>query len=666
MIFNIGYLILVAAMILCAFGVVVGFLGGKNRNTKLTLSSYHTVYAVAGLVLLASIILWYGLLTDKFQLSYVWNHSERALPVFYKFSALWGGQAGSLLFWLLILSVYSTLVAFFNRNRHQALMPYVNAVMMGTSLFFLTLLVFSANPFKQVGFIPPDGLGLNPLLQNYWMVIHPVMLYLGYVGMAVPFAFAVGALLSKKLDNAWVRTVRRWTLIPWMFLSAGIIMGSQWAYMELGWGGYWAWDPVENVSLLPWLTATAFLHSIIIQEQRGILKVWNVVLIWLTYFLVILGTFTTRSGVLESVHSFARSDVGPFFLGFLIIVLFGFLWLLYERLPLLRDEQPIDSYTSREAAFMANNWFFAGIAFATLWGTFFPMFSEILTGERISVAAPFFNKVNGPLFLLLLILMGVGPLLGWRRTSRQAFRTQFTVPVLVGVLVGVTVAVLYRNVYSAIGLGVCAFAAATIGQEYVRGVQARKITSGDNMLAAMGNLWRRNGRRYGGYVVHLGIVCIGMAIIGNEFYQQTTNVTLSANESVSLGGYELVFTGMESERQTNLVEFAAGLQVYDADSGELLSTIHPRRNIYDKNPEMPTSEVGLRTTLVEDVYVVLNGWENNGQMATFTIYVNPLTVWMWIGGVLLVLGTLIAAWPHPARRRSETAERVAYAAGVGA
>ncbi len=285
-----------------------------------------------------------ALLTDQFQLNYVWNHSERALPNFYKFAALWGGQAGSLLFWTLILCIYSALIAITNRHTHQVLMPYVNGILQGTTLFFLVLLVFATNPFEQVGFVPEDGRGLNPLLQNYWMVIHPVMLYLGYVGLAVPFAFAVAALMSKKLDNEWMRLVRRWTLIPWMFLSVGILMGSMWAYMELGWGGYWAWDPVENASFLPWLTATAFLHSVIIQEQRGILKVWNVVLIWLTYFLVILGTFTTRSGIIESVHSFARSDVGPYFLAFMILIIFGFLWLLFQRLPLLKDEQTIDSF----------------------------------------------------------------------------------------------------------------------------------------------------------------------------------------------------------------------------------------------------------------------------------------------------------------------------------
>ncbi len=662
MIFDVGYLILISALVISVFGIVTGFLGGKQRNTKLVASSFNAVYAVAALVLVAAGLLWYGLLGDHFELTYVWNHSERALPAFYKFSALWGGQAGSLLFWCLLLSGYSAIVAVSNRKRLQVLMPYVNATLLATSLFFLTLLVFAANPFERVGFVPPDGQGLNPLLQNYWMVIHPVMLYLGYVGMVVPFAFAVGALMSKRVDNEWVRTVRRWTLIPWMFLSAGIIMGSQWAYMELGWGGYWAWDPVENASFLPWLTGTAFLHSIIIQEQRGVLKVWNVVLIWMTYFLVILGTFFTRSGVLESVHSFARSDVGPYFLGFLVIVMFGFMWLLFDRLPLLRSEQQIESYTSREAAFLANNWLFAGIAFATLWGTVFPMFSEILTGDRISVAAPFFNKVNGPLFLLLLILMGVGPLLGWRHTSAAAFRKQFTWPLIAAAVVAVLVFVVARSMYPIIGLSICAFVTATIVQEYVRGVNARRKTSGDNVFTAMGHLWSRNGRRYGGYIVHLGIVLIGVAVIGNEFYQQTTNVTLAPGETAQVAGYTLEFAGLESDRQSNATEFGARVIAYDRNDN-VVATLIPKRNVYDKTPDMPTSEVGLHMSPIEDVYVVLNGWEEGGKTATFTIFINPLTAWMWVGGLVLVLGTLIAAWPHSTRRSTANVPSVAYAAG---
>ncbi|MCB0057497.1 MAG: heme lyase CcmF/NrfE family subunit [Caldilineaceae bacterium] len=663
MIFDIGHLILMTALVLAAFGIIAGYFGGQRRNTRLITSSFNAVYAVAVLVAISAGILWYGLFTDAFQLSYVWNHSERALPTFYKFSALWGGQAGSLLFWCLLLSGFSAVVAFANRHKHQVLMPYVNAVLLTTSLFFLILLVFATDPFKRVGFVPPDGQGLNPLLQNYWMIIHPVMLYLGYVGMAVPFAFAVGALLSKRLGNEWVRTVRRWTLIPWLFLSLGIIMGSQWAYMELGWGGYWAWDPVENASFLPWLTGTAFLHSIIIQEQRGILKVWNVVLIWLTYFLVILGTFTTRSGVLESVHSFARSDVGPYFLGFLIIIVFGFLWLLFDRLPLLRGEHQIDSYSSREAAFLANNWLFTGIAFATLWGTFFPMFSEILTGQRISVAAPFFNKVNGPLFLMLLLLMGVAPLLGWRHTSLSAFRKQFTLPTIIALITAALVFVFARSLFPMIGLAICAFVTATIVQEYVRGAMARRATTGENIFIAITRLWSRNGRRYGGYIVHIGIVMIGVAIIGNEFYQQSVSVTLARGETVNLGHYELEYAGIETNRQPNLMEFSARLLVYDTDSGQVLDTVHPKRNIYDKTPDMPTSEVGLRMTPFEDVYVVLNGWDNSGSSATFTIYVNPLTMWMWVGGIMMAIGTLIAAWPHATRRRTESVRSLVYAPG---
>jgi cytochrome c-type biogenesis protein CcmF len=649
MIFNVGYLILVSALILAAFGAVAGFAGGQMGNQRLRQSSFNAVYAVAGLVSIAAILLWYALLTDQFQVTYVWNHSERALPNFYKFSALWGGQAGSLLFWCLLLSLYSVALALINRRQHHALMPYVNAMMLVTSLFFLILLVFAANPFEQSTFVPADGQGLNPLLQNYWMVIHPVMLYLGYVGLAIPFAFAAGALISKRVGNEWVRTVRRWTLIPWMFLSAGIIMGSQWAYMELGWGGYWAWDPVENASFLPWLTGTAFLHSIIIQEQRGILKVWNVVLIWLTYFLVILGTFTTRSGVLESVHSFALSDVGPLFLGFLILIIFGFLWLLFKRLYLLKDEQSIDSYSSREAAFLGNNWIFTSITFATLWGTFFPMFSEILTGERISVAAPFFNKVNGPLFIILFLLMGVGPLLGWRRTGMEALRHQFTWPVIAGVAMGVIAIFFSTNPWPSIGLAVCGFATATIVQEFVRGVLARGVTNNENALVAIVSLMRRNGRRYGGYIVHLGMVMIAVAIIGNEFFQHTTNVTLAPGEKVELAGFELTYVGMETQQEANRTESGARLIVHNSD-GKMIGSLLPKRNFYPKTPDMPTSEVGLRMGLLEDVYVVLNGWESGGSSATFSVFINPLTVWMWIGGIVLVLGTLIASWPHPVRR----------------
>jgi len=571
----------------------------------------------------------------------------KALPIFYKFAALWGGQSGSLLFWLLILNAYSVVVAITFRRKQTLLMPHVNAVMLGTSLFFLVLLVFSANPFEQFGFAPPDGQGLNPLLQNYWMVIHPVMLYLGYVGLAVPFAFAVAMLVAKQSGNDWVRIVRRWTLIPWMFLGAGILMGSQWAYMELGWGGYWAWDPVENASFLPWLTATAFLHSIIIQERRGTLKVWNMALIGSTYFLVMLGTFTTRSGILESVHSFARSNVGPYFLTFLGIILFGFLWLLFDRLPLLRSENQIDSASSREAAFLANNWLFTGITFATLWGTFFPMFSEIITGDRISVAAPWFNKVIGPLFILLLLLMGIGPLFGWRRTSRQVLVKQLTWPFVATLIFAAIFSFFSPRFYPVLGLSVCVLVLATILQEFVQGVLARRTVNQEIVPVAIFKLMRRNGQRYGGYIVHLAIVMIGMAVVGNEFYLSTTSVTMEEQDVVELSGYTFTYTGLESVRQSNLTEVNAYLEIRETGNDRILRTIRPRRNLYDKTPDQPTSEVGLYMRLSEDVYVVLNGWEDNGRTATFSIFINPLTLWMWIGGLVLIFGTLICIWPHP-------------------
>ncbi len=495
------------------------------------------------------------------------------------------------------------------------------------------------------------------------MVIHPVMLYIGWVGMAVPFAFAVASLLSKKLGNTWVRIVRRWTLIPWMFLSAGIIMGSQWAYMELGWGGYWAWDPVENASFLPWLTATAFLHSIVIQERRGMLKVWNLVLVWLTYVLVILGTFTTRSGILESVHSFAQSDVGPYFLGFLIIIVFGFLWLLFSRMPLLRSENSIDSVLSREAAFLANNWLFTGIAFAVLWGTFFPMFSEIITGQRISVAAPWFNKVTGPLFLLLFVMMGVGPLLGWRRTSVDMLRKQFTWPLVVSLIFALAFWFgMSQRVYPMAGLTACVFVTATIAQEFIRGMLARRAATGENPFTATWNLMRRNGQRYGGYIVHLGMVMIGVAIIGNQFYVETTNVTIQRGESAELAGYTFTYDGLSAERQDNLVEYRAYVSIFTNDGTNLLGTVGPRRNIYDKTPDMPTSEVGLYVRPSEDIYIVLNGWSENA--ATFSIFVNPLTLWLWVGGIVMALGTLICLWPHPKRRTAAAPAVAGQPAGI--
>ncbi len=649
---DLAYLGLVTGAMLAGLGTLAGFYGGHSGHAAWIESSRRALVGTALLVLLATVILWSGLLQGRFELLYVVNQTERALPVFYKFAALWSGQAGSLLFWAFILSLYALLMNACLGPQLPHLMPWANGVLCANLGFFLILCLFPANPFAKLPVAPPDGLGLNPLLQNYWMVIHPVMLYLGYVGLCVPFALAVGALAQRQLDTSWIRLVRRWTLIPWLFLSVGILMGSQWAYMELGWGGYWAWDPVENVSLLPWLTATAFIHSIIVQEQRGTMKFWNMAMIGLTYFLILLGTLTTRSEIVASVHSFAKSTIGLYFVVMLALVLGGFLFLLWRRRRDLEEPVVGSAWISRESAFLGNNWLFTGIAFATLWGTYFPVISELFAGDQIAVAAPYFEKVNGPLFLLLFVLMGLGPLLRWRSTPLAGLRRKLRLPLGAAVIAG---AVAFWRVptgspYALLGFAVCALVAVATLQEYGMDIRARQRTHGESVTAAARHLLQRQSHRYGGYLVHLGMVLMGLGIVGNEFYQEVQHVTLDRDESHVIGSYTLTYKGMVVEDQANLTQFRAVLGVANGN-GASLNPLQPRRNVYFKNPDAPTSEVGLRMTWVEDLYVVLNGWEDDAVSATFSIYRNPLMVWLWVGGVVLVLGTLMALWPHPAARR---------------
>jgi cytochrome c-type biogenesis protein CcmF len=653
MLFDLGYPALALALGIALGGIFFSVEGARRGRADIVAAGRNAVYVVGALVLFASVLLWLALLTSQFQLEYVASHTERSLSLFYKFSAFWGGQAGSLLFWTLLLSAYSVLAMFGFRHQYRQLMPYVAATLLLTSAFFLFVLLFAANPFQKLSFVPADGTGLNPLLQNYWMVIHPVALYLGFVGFAVPFAFAVAALVTRQLGNQWVRSIRRWTLVPWLFLSVGILMGSQWAYIELGWGGYWAWDAVENASLLPWLTATAFLHSIVIQERRGMLKVWNMVLIFLTYELVLIGTFITRSGIIESVHSFALSNVGPVFLAFIALTILGYLWLLFSRLPLLRSDNELDSMLSRESGFLFNNVIFVGIAFATFFGTTFPMFSEMLTGSKISVAAPWFNKVTGPLFVILLILMGVGPLLGWRRSSRATLRANLMWPVIVGVLVPLVMFVFgVRDPLPLVGFGLCSFVVAGIVQEFSRGARARRHATGEGWGRALVNLTQKNQRRYGGYIVHLGIVMIALGIIGNTYFQTEAQGTLAPGETLRIDKYVLTFEGLRENPRDTHTQVVAEVAI-DRD-GRDAGFIWPRKNLYFKNPDQPTTEVGLRIFPTEDLYVVLAGWQDGGQAASLKVYVNPLMSFMWLGGLTLILGTVIAMWPHATQTAART------------
>ncbi len=649
---DLAYLGLVAGAILAGLGILAGFHGGHSGHAAWTEVSRRALIGTAGIVILATVTLWSALLQGRFELRYVVSQTELALPVFYKFAALWSGQAGSLLFWAFVLSLYALLMNAFLGRRLPHLMPWANGVLCSNLGFFLILCIFPANPFAKLPVAPPDGLGLNPLLQNYWMVIHPVMLYLGYVGLCVPFALAVGALAQRQLDMTWIRLIRRWTLIPWLFLSIGILMGSQWAYMELGWGGYWAWDPVENVSLLPWLTATAFIHSIIVQEQRGTMKFWNMAMIGMTYFLIMLGTLTTRSEIVVSVHSFAQSSIGLYFVAMLILALSGFLFLLWRRRDALEERVAGSAWISRESAFLGNNWLFTGVAFATLWGTYFPVISELFAGDQIAVAAPYFEKVNGPLFLLLFLLMGIGPLLKWRSTPRAELQRKLRLPLGAAAIAGLGSFGLApaSSPYALLGFAVCALIVAATLQEYGLDIRTRQRAHGEGFREAAQRLLQRQSHRYGGYLVHLGMVLMGLAIVGNEFYQEVQHVTLARDESHVTGNYTLTYHGMIVEDLANLTQFRAVLGV-EQGNGRELQPLQPRRNVYFKNPDAPTSEVGLRMTWMEDLYVVLNGWEDEAVSATFSIYRNPLMIWLWVGGLVLAIGTLVAMWPHPGSRR---------------
>lgn len=667
---DLGLVALIIAFGIALFGVFANLLGGWRGRQALVVAGRNALYVSSGMIFFAGLVLVLALVRRDYSLAYVTGHVSNDLPLFYTISSLWGGQAGSLLFWTMILSAYAVAVTIAQWKFQPVLRPYVTAVLLAVQVFFLVVLLFAANPFarlwvtaggmNQPAVLAPaaavpaqvtDGQGLNPLLQNYWMVIHPVMLYLGWVGMTVPFAFAVAALVTGQLGNEWIRTIRRWTLVPWMFLTAGILMGSQWAYVELGWGGFWAWDPVENASFLPWLTATAFLHSIMIQERRGMLKVWNLALVFLTFELTIVGTFITRSGVIESVHAFALSNIGPLFLSFIVLSMFGYLWLLGKRLPELRSANQLDSMLSRESAFLFNNLILVGIAFVTLFGTLYPILSDALSSflpiAKMSFAAPWFNKVTGPLFLLLIALMGSAPLLAWRRTSTETLRENFTFPLLVGLIVAALVFVLgVRRFYPVLSFAVVGFVLGGILQEFYRGGKARRRTKGESWPVAIWQLFRRNQRRYGGYTVHLGVILIMVAIIGANAYQSDAQANLAWGESLTVEEYELTYMNLQEKAGPGFTSVQALMQV--KRNGRVAGTITPAMRFYNSlsGRDQPTNEIAIRMGPIDDLYVVLAGWEGSGETASFKVYVNPLMSWMWIGGVVMILGTLLAVWPH--------------------
>jgi cytochrome c-type biogenesis protein CcmF len=645
------------AFVTALYAVCAALLGVRLGHRAVVHSAIRATYGVFGLVTIAMVALLYALLAHDFRLQYVTSVSNRAMSTFYLLAALWGGQEGSMLLWLWLLGMYGTLALWQHRERNREFLPYVVATLMLTALLFLAMLVFSEDPFKQLPHAPPDGRGLNPLLQHPLMVIHPPNLYLGFVGYAVPFAFAIGALASGRLDSHWLRSVRRWVLVPWLFNTVGVMLGSLWAYVELGWGGYWAWDPVENASLMPWLTATAFLHSVMIQEKKGMLKIWNMSLIILTYALSIFGTFLTRSGVISSVHAFAESSLGTYFLLYLGGALLVAIGLVVKRLPQLRSDHRLESVLSRESSFLFNNLFLVGMMFSVLWGTLFPIISEAVRGVKISVAAPFFNQVNVPLGLALLFLAGVCPLIAWRKASARNFRRNFLSPLTLSLIV---TAGLYisgiRHIVALIALSICLFVFGTILLEFYRGTRARKATSGGTVWQAFVSLIQRNRRRYGGYIIHFGVVLIFVGLTGSAAYQIEKDVVLQTGSSATVGPFTLQYANLTHMVLPTHEAFVATVHV--SRRGRI-TTLYPEKRLYFAQNQ-PTTEVALRTSPLEDLYIILAGFEPS-RVATFKVFVNPLVLWMWIGGCVIVLGTVVAIWPERRIRRS-IPRRVAHAA----
>ncbi len=642
---DIGSAAIIFAFVIALYATAASLLTGKWRRPELWASARFAVFVVVGLTSLASAALVYSFFDRDFTIAYVAEYSSRDLPASYTFAAWWAGQAGSLLFWAWILSLLAVVVVFLQgRRQYHEVIPYVSAVMMGILSYILGIIAFSSNPFDRLPFEPADGMGLNPLLRTSDMFSHPVTLLLGYVGFTVPFAFAVAALISGKLDDWWIRATRRWTLTAWVFLTLGNIFGMVWAYTVLGWGGMWGWDPVENASFMPWLMGTAYLHSVMVQQRRGMLKVWNLLLIILTYSLALFGTLLTRSGILSSVHSFAMGATGPLFVALILIVLMGSLQLLWSRRHLLRSQHELDSLVSREATFLGNNLVLIGAAFAIFWGTVFPLLSEAVRGVKIGVGPPFYEQITAPIFLALIILMGVCPLIGWRKASTENLIRNFLLPTGLGVATSIGLyAAGPRSLWADVAFGAAAFVAAAILLEFWRGVRMR-LRHGDNPVVALPRLVWRNKPRYGGYIVHIGVIIMVIGIAGSMFFSTNVQKQVSPGESIEIRGYTLTFEGL-TEASTEHTQKVTGTLLVSKDGKQLGKIESGKRTEGHADEPQPVTDVGIRSRPLEDLYVILASWTEDGNSATFKVLVNPLMMWVWVGATVLVVGTGIAFWP---------------------
>jgi cytochrome c-type biogenesis protein CcmF len=644
---SLGSFLLLSSFVVSCYAAVVSVVGARRRSRRLIESGVGSFYLVCAMMSCASAVMINAFLTSDFTIKYVVHYSDSIQPIFYKITSYWGGLDGSIMFWVFLLSVFGTIAVYVNRERYRELIPYVVATISVVQMFFLYLMVVHKNPFSTyVTAAPVEGQGLNPLLQNFYMAIHPPSLYTGFVGMTIPFAFGIAALITGHLDDSWLRAVRRWTMFAWLFLSIGLFLGMIWAYEELGWGGYWMWDPVENAALLPWFTATAFLHSVMVQERRSMLRIWNVTLVIVTFFLTIFGTFMTRSGIVQSVHAFGDDPMlAKLFTGFMVVILTFSFGLVIYRLPLLKARNELDSWASREAAFMVNNWILLFAAMFVLFGTMFPTLSEALRGERLTVAAPFFNKWMAPVGLVLLLLTGTGPLLAWRKTTLTNFRDQFLWPLAAAVITAAAMLGLRIPMWaSGLCFVLCAFVVGTIVQEFWRGGKIRRKNTGTDMFTALIGLIGRNKRRYGGYIVHVGVVLICLGFAGNGS-KKDLQVLLLPGQEASLGRYTIRNTGVKVTDDGQKQMITAHLAVFE--KGKQIDTLYPAKWYFRKHEQEPTTEVAIRRTLAEDLYIAMAAPPKlQDQSASLEIFVNPLVNWIWIGFGVIAIGTGIALLPE--------------------
>jgi len=643
-----GTLALAMALVVALYGIVISVIGARRDSPPLVASGRNAALAFFALSTLAVVAMEYALFTHDFSIRYVAEVGSRSTPGLITAISIWAALEGSILFWLWVLSLYTALCVWIYRHRHRKELPYVTATLLGIGVFFLAVLLGPSNPFAAVSPVPPDGPGPNPLLQNHpLMALHPPAQYLGYVGFSVPYAFAIAALATGKVDAWWVRAVRRWTLIAWIFLTVSIIAGGWWAYEVLGWGGYWAWDPVENAALMPWLVGTAFLHSVMVQERREMLRGWNVALIVTTFALTIFGTFLTRSGVLGSVHAFSESVIGPLFLGFLAIVLLFSTFMVLLRSRRLRSPGRLDSLLSREAAFLVADLLFLAITFTVFLGTIFPLVAEAATGARVSVGAPYFNRMTVPLLAAVVFLMGVGPALPWRASGRGALKARFLVPAVMGSAAAVIAFALGGGgFWPLLTFGLAGFSLTAMGSEVLKGVRTRVRRGEAGHLGALARLVAGNRRRYGGYVVHAGVIMAAVAIAASWNHRVEEEATLSVGEEMVAGKYSIRLDGLRGLQEPN--RFAVVAHVTIEKGGAAIDERSPRLNFYPFR-EQPVPTPTVHSSVIEDVFLDLMAFAEDGSTATLKVVVMPLVVWLWISGGVMAAGTVVAIWPEKRR-----------------